>query len=88
MNNKPEITEPKSDGIVLNACLDLPDGLRHRHAQSVLEKYSDPDELAFEIIRETRGKTPDPVRLSKIQQILTRDVNQHGSDEEKLSLFI
>jgi len=88
MNNKSEITEPKSDGVVLNACLALSDGLRHRHAQDVLKKYSQPDEIAIEIIRAAIGNIPDPDRLSKIQQILYRDVDQHGSEIEKLSLSV
>jgi len=88
MSNKPEIKEPESDGIVLNACLDLPDGLRHRHAQAVLKKYSHPDNLAIEIMRSVRGNISETLRLILIQKALYKRVFEEGTHEEILSLFV
>ena len=87
MNNKPEIREPESDGIVLDACLALPDGLRHRHAKSVLEKYSNPDKIADDI-KALRGRLSNVDRQANIQQILHHDVELYGSEEERLALDV
>jgi hypothetical protein len=88
MSKKREIKEPESDGIVLDACLALPEGLRHRHAQAILEKYSEPDELAIEILRAVRGDITNTLRLIRIQNLLYSKVYEEGTYEEKLSLFI
>lgn len=88
MNKKPEIAEPESDALVLMCCLDLPNGLRHPHAQSVLEKYSQPDDLAIQIMRDTRDKVSNSVLLFKIRQTLYYKVYTSGSDEELRSLFV
>jgi len=88
MNKKPEIAEPKSDGIVLDACFCLSDDFSHRHAKSVLEKYSNPDKIAGDILRVVRGKLSNVDRQAKIQEILYHDVNLHGTEEERLALTV
>ena len=88
MNNKPSIAEPESDASVLLVCLNshkFMHGLLHKHAVSVLGKYSKPAELARQII-ETAKKSARPTLIDELDDEAIEAIKK--SAEATLSLKV